>query len=95
MVSVWIQSLHNLHCPTCGARLVEQAGRYEVPERSRPVYVGEVGTLCCTAGHPVPPREELYDHRERRGLPRSAPVREVVPPAGTTVTTAERWAAGR
>jgi hypothetical protein len=77
---VWIQSVHNLHCPTCGRRLVQRAGRYAVPARRRPVYVGEVGTLACRSGHPLPDRESLYAHRDRIGVPWTAPVREVAPP---------------
>jgi hypothetical protein len=81
MVTVWIQSVHNLHCPRCHSRLVERAGRCAVVHRPGPVYVGEVGTLRCPAGHPLPPRDELYDYRERRGLPWVVPVAEVPPPA--------------
>jgi len=81
MVSVWILSPHNLHCPQCDTRLVERAGRYHLPGRLVPVHVGEVGTLTCRAGHPLPSREELYANREDRGRPRTAAVREVPPPA--------------
>ncbi len=76
----WIQSLHNLHCPTCDDRLVEQAGRFEVHERRQPVYVGHVETLTCREGHPLPDRAVLYRYREQRGLPPAAPVQEVPPP---------------
>jgi len=80
VVSVWILSPHNLHCPECDTRLVEQAGRFEVPGRPAPVHVGEVGTLTCRAGHALPSRQALYAHREARGRPRTATVREVPPP---------------
>src|SRR5829696_4179312 len=53
MASVWMESVHHLHCPTCDARLVEQAGRYDVMQRRHPVYVGEVTTLTCPAGSPA------------------------------------------
>jgi hypothetical protein len=80
VTAVWIQSVHNLHCPTCDSRLVEQAGRYAVPDRPAPVYVGEVATLTCRRGHPLPERGELYRYRDLRGIPASAPVQEVAPP---------------
>ncbi|MGY1710530.1 hypothetical protein ACI8AC_13590 [Geodermatophilus sp. SYSU D00758] len=72
--------MHNLHCPECGRRLVQRAGRYEVPARPHPVYVGEVGTLRCPERHPLPDREALYAHRDELGVPWQAPVREVAPP---------------
>jgi hypothetical protein len=81
MDAVWIQSLHNLHCPRCDTRLVQQAGRFTVPERETPVYVGEVGTLACPAGHPLPERTLLYAYRARSGHATHAPASEVVPPA--------------
>ena len=80
MSSVWIQSVHNLHCPTCDTPLVEQAGRYLVVDRPSPVYVGEVETLTCRDGHALPDRQQLYDYRELRGIPARVPVREVAPP---------------
>lgn len=80
MNALWIQSLHNLHCPTCDTRLVEQAGRYAVAHLPAPVYVGEVATLTCREGHPLPDREVLYAYRDERGIPASAPVHEVEPP---------------
>jgi len=86
MVSVWIFSPHNLHCSQCDTRLIERAGRFDdVPGRLGPVHVGEVGTLCCPVGHPLPSREELYAHREEQGRPRTAGVSEVPPPAGWPV----------
>lgn len=81
MVSVWIESVHNLHCPFCDTPLVEQAGRFALPERPAPVYVGHVETLTCREGHPLPDRETLYAYRDERGLPPApSPVREVQPP---------------
>ncbi|MGY1824576.1 hypothetical protein [Geodermatophilus sp. SYSU D00079] len=80
MEAVWVQSVHNLHCPACGTRLVEMAGRYAVPRRRGPVYVGEVGTLTCRSGHALPDRAALYAYRDQRGLPPQTPVREVSPP---------------
>lgn len=82
MVTVWILSVHNLHCPRCGTRLVEKAGRFVVPGRNAAVHVGEVDTLTCRAGHALPDRDQLYAHRDQRGLARTAAVQEVVPPAG-------------
>lgn len=92
MASVWILSLHNLYCPGCDTRLIERAGRFTVPDRPWPVHVGEVGTLRCRAGHRLPSREELYAHRDERGRPRTAAVREVVPPAaeGAALAGVER-----
>ena len=80
MSSVWILSVHNLHCPTCDRRLVERAGRYRLAHRAAPVYVGEVETLTCRDGHVLPDRSALYDYRERRGIARQAAVTEVAPP---------------
>ena len=80
MEAIWVQSLHNLHCPRCDARLIQQARRCFVPERSVHHYVGEVGTLACPGGHPLPDREVLYDYRAERGHAVCAPVAEVLPP---------------
>ncbi|MGY5883517.1 hypothetical protein [Modestobacter lacusdianchii] len=88
MVSVWILSVHNLHCPECDSRLIERAGRCVVPGRRSPVHVGEVGTLRCPVGHPLPPREQLYAHREAQGRPRTAEVWEVAPPTAATAAAA-------
>jgi hypothetical protein len=77
MTAIWVQSLHNLHCPSCDRRLVQRAGRHFVPERGAHYYVGEVGTLVCPDGHPLPDRETLYAYREARGHASSAPVAEV------------------
>jgi len=92
MASVWILSPHNLHCPGCDTRLIERAGRFAVPGRPGPVHVGEVGTLRCRAGHPLPDREQLYAQRDERGRPRTAAVREVAPPevAGASLAGAGR-----
>lgn len=80
MPAVWIRSVHNLHCPTCGSPLVERAGRYTVLDRPVPVYVGEVETLTCQEGCPLPDRRALYAYRDLLGVPASAPAREVEPP---------------
>lgn len=80
MDEVWISSLHNLHCPRCGVRLVQQAARCLVEERAVLVYVGEIGTLVCPAGHGLPHREALYAYREELGHPPTAPVTEVPSP---------------
>ncbi|MGY1738272.1 hypothetical protein [Geodermatophilus sp. SYSU D00684] len=77
-----VQSLRNLHRPQCGDRLVQRAGRHFHTALRAPVYVGEVDTLTCPTGHPLPDRQELYDHRDRLGFPAGAPVAEVVPPVG-------------
>ena len=81
MDATWIHSLHNLHCPTCDRRLVQRAGRHFHSVVGSPVYVGEVGTLSCPEGHPLPERQELYDYRSRRGHAAAASVAEVGPPA--------------
>jgi hypothetical protein len=80
MEPVWVESLHNLHCPRCDARLVQRARRCFVPERAAHHYVGEVGTLRCPRGHRLPGRDTLYDYRAERGHPVCAPVAEVVAP---------------
>ena len=80
MEGLWIQSLHNLHCPRCDERLVQQAARVPLPGRQVHVYVGEVGTLACPAGHRLPDRESLYDYRARAGHAWRAEVTEVSPP---------------
>jgi hypothetical protein len=81
MDAIWIQSLHNLHCPHCDNRLVQLAQRHFHSLLGSPVYVGEVGTLSCPGGHPLPDRRELYDYRTRQGHATAASVSEVVPPA--------------
>lgn len=80
MDAIWIQSLHNLHCPSCDSRLVQLARRHFHSQLGSPVYVGEVGTLICPHRHPLPDREELYDYRARQGYATAAAVCEVVPP---------------
>lgn len=80
MPDVWISSLHNLHCPRCGVRLVQRAARCLVGERAAPVYVGKIGTLVCPGGHPLPCREALYAYREEHGHPPTAPVTETSSP---------------
>jgi hypothetical protein len=80
MHDVWIESPHNLHCPRCDRRLVQQAGVHFHSRLQSPVYVGEVSTLACPAGHGLPERPELYSHRERRGYAPAASVSRVPPP---------------
>lgn len=80
MDEVWISSLHNLHCPQCGVRLIQRAARCPVDQPPGLVYVGEIGTLACPAGHPLPSREALYAYREEHGHPPTAPVTEVTKP---------------
>ena len=81
MEAIWVQSVHNLHCPSCDSRLVQRAERRFHAERQIPVYVGEVGTLSCPDGHPLPDRQELYDYRAQQGHAPAAPVSAVVPAA--------------
>jgi len=84
VTSVWIESVHNLHCPRCDTRLLQRGGRFLVPERGAFMYVGEVGTLERRNGHPLPDGSVLYGYRDQRGYPRGAQVREVpdpMPPA--------------
>lgn len=80
MAELWVQSVHNLHCPLCDERLVQQAARVPLPGRQVHVYVGEVGTLACPAGHHLPAREALYAYRTEAGHAPGAPVTEVRPP---------------
>lgn len=80
MDEVWVQSLHNLHCPRCDRRLVQRAGRHFHSELRSPVYVGAVGTLHCPQRHRLPDRQDLYDYRAERGYAPAAPVSEIVPP---------------
>jgi hypothetical protein len=80
MDATWIHSLHNLHCPKCDSRLVQLAGRHFHSQLGSPVYVGQVGTLSCPQGHPLPDRRELYEYRARHGYAVAASVSEVVPP---------------
>jgi hypothetical protein len=80
MHEIWVQTPHNLHCPRCDRRLVQQAGVHFHSRLQSHVYVGEVGTLACPGGHRLPERPELYAHRERRGYAPVAPVSQVPPP---------------
>lgn len=80
MGASWVQSLHNLHCPRCHTRLVQLARRFFLEHCPTPVYVGEVETLACPSGHPLPTREDLYAYRAQRGHSPTAPVAEVLPP---------------
>lgn len=91
---VWIESLHNLHCPSCGRRLVQRGRRCHVAHRPGPHYVGDVGTLTCAQGHPLPDRVALYDYRARHGHAASAAVREVPPPRGVA-QPGGAWSRGR
>jgi hypothetical protein len=82
MSDVWIESLHNLHCPTCDARLVEQAGKFEPLGRPDPVYITDGRSLTCPAGDPLPTdRDALYAYRDAQGHPMEPlSVRETWPP---------------
>lgn len=80
MDDVWIESPHNLHCPRCDRRLMQQAGIHFHSTLQSPVYVGEVSTLTCPGGHRLPDRQELYSLRERRGYAPVASVSQVPPP---------------
>ena len=79
MAAVWIESMHNLHCPTCDARLVQEAGRFDPMGRPDPVYVGSE-RLACRAGHSLPSMDSLYAYRDERGYPADAAYSEVPPP---------------
>jgi hypothetical protein len=79
---VWIESMHNLHCPTCDDRLIERAGRFDVLGKSTPTYVGDGNRPpVCPNGHAQPPVEQLYVYRDEKGYPPEAPFSEVPPPA--------------
>ncbi|WP_143087050.1 hypothetical protein [Geodermatophilus ruber] len=79
--AVWIESLHNLHCPTCESRLVEHAGRFDVIGRPDPGYTADPRTLMCPSGHVLPDDQHaLYEHRDNRGYPQEATTREVRAP---------------
>lgn len=80
MEAIWVESLHNLHCPRCDTRLVQQAQLCFAPERATHHYVGEVGTLACPGGHALPGREALYAYRSEQGHAMNAPVSEVEMP---------------
>lgn len=83
MPAVWIENLHNLHCPTCDARLVARAGKFEPMGRPDPVYQEEGSSLTCPAGHQLPDGAELYAYANRAGheVPAmGSPVREVPAP---------------
>ena len=80
MLSLWIESLHNLHCPSCDRRLIERATLHLPDGQRDPVVVGEVGTLQCPTGDPLPDRAFLYALRAVTGRPAVAAVREVPPP---------------
>ena len=81
MPMVWITSLHNLHCPSCDARLIEQAGRFEPMGRPDPIYQADPRTLTCPNGHRLPEdQDELYTYRDEKGHPPEEPPTEVAPP---------------
>lgn len=50
-----IDDLQGRQCPTCGAVLRADAGRYDVRGRTDPVYLQGSGTLRCPNGHGLPP----------------------------------------
>jgi hypothetical protein len=77
MDAVWIQSLHNLHCPNCDSRLIERAHRHFHSALGTDVYVGDVHTLSCPDGHLLPDRQQLYDYRAEQGHAPVAPVAEL------------------
>lgn len=77
---VWIESLHNLHCPTCDSRLIEPAGRHDVLGRADPVYLVDGHSAVCPNGHTLPEPDELYAYRDRAGHPMEISAREVPPP---------------
>ncbi len=78
---VWIESLHNLQCPTCDARLVEQAGRVHPIRQLDRIYHSDPRTLTCPAGHQLPvDHHALYAYRNEHGHPQDAPIREVPRP---------------
>lgn len=81
---VWIESMDNLHCPTCDTRLVETAGRFEVPSAvlgtaGATKYVGR-GAVTCPAGHQLPNAEKLVRYRDQQGHPADAPFNEIAWP---------------
>ncbi|UOX99734.1 hypothetical protein [Blastococcus sp. PRF04-17] len=79
MEAVWIESLHNLHCPHCDSRLLQRAGRHFHSALGAQVYVGDVDSLACPDGHRLPGRDQLYDYRAQQGHAAVAPVSEVGP----------------
>jgi hypothetical protein len=81
---VLIESPDNLHCPTCDARLVQPAGRYEVYG----AVLGMPGSVelkptgeppYCPERHHLPDEKALRRYRRRHGYPKWAPV-SVAPP---------------
>lgn len=80
MDAIWIQTPHNLHCPRCDRRLVQQAGSHVHSRLPSHVHVGEGESLACPNGHGLPARDELDAHRERRGYAPVASVSQVPPP---------------
>lgn len=81
MPAVWIESLDNLHCPTCDERLIQYAGRFQPLEKAEPTYVADGGKPpVCPQGHRQPDWDALYAYRDERGHPEQVPVREVPSP---------------
>lgn len=85
-----VESTENLHCPTCDARLIQTAGRYEVygavlgtPGSVQVVPTGE--PPHCPQRHPLPDEKALRRYRRRAGHPKTAPVSVVPPPALSTL----------
>lgn len=68
-MTVWITDLSNRHCPTCDARLVAPAGRFEPMSRPKPVYVqdGTPGLLRCPDGHALPDEDALRAYAAEHG----------------------------
>jgi hypothetical protein len=83
---VLVESMENLHCPTCDARLIHWAGRHEVlgsvigmPGSIR--HVAGAQRPTCPNEHPLPGDDILRQYRDRRGYSPTEPYREVLPPA--------------
>lgn len=79
---VLVESMENRHCPTCHARLIQRAGRYEVlgsgigiPGSVR--HVGAAERPICPNEHPLPGDDALRKYRDRKGYATAEPYREV------------------
>ena len=79
MPTGWIESLGNLHCPTCDARLVAQGSLYRPLGRPDPIPVTGSRPFCPNR-HALPSDEELVAYREQQGYSAEAPSREVPGP---------------
>ncbi len=80
---VWIENLHNAHCPTCDTRLIARAGCFRPVGRDTPTYVQDGRSLTCRAGHALPQERDLKAYNNEHGHmppPADATVREVEPP---------------